>query len=61
VGKLTNLTTLGLGNQLTEIPDFIGELTNLEKLYLSDNQLTEIPESVGKLTNLTTLHLSFNQ
>ena len=41
-------------HQLTEIPDFIGKLTNLTTLYLGNNQLTEIPESVGKLTNLTT-------
>ena len=47
--------------KLQEIPDFIGNLTNLTHLDLSANQLQEIPDIIGTLTNLTHLSLSNNQ
>jgi hypothetical protein len=56
-----NVTELRLSNQLTELPESIGNLTNLEELNLSNNQLTALPESIGNLTNLRTLNLGFNQ
>jgi internalin A len=49
------------GNQLTELPQSIGNLTNLTTLSLSDNQLTKLPESIGNLTNLEILYLDYNQ
>jgi small GTP-binding protein len=56
------LTQLSLGgNQITEIPEVVGKLSNLTQLDLSSNQITEIPEVVGKLSNLTQLYLSYNQ
>ena len=50
-------------NQLTgSIPPEIGNLTNLEWLYLSNNQLTEeIPLEIGNLNNLIYLDLFNNQ
>ena len=55
---------LALGvNQLSgEIPAELGDLTNLEGLWLDRNQLTgEIPAELGNLTNLTHLYLRVNQ
>ena len=48
-------------NQLTSLPESIGNLTNLVQLDLSSNQLTSLPESIGNLTNLQTLILVINQ
>tara|TARA_B100001250_G_C19747212_1_gene765921 strand:+ start:311 stop:1210 length:900 start_codon:yes stop_codon:yes gene_type:complete len=56
-------TILDLSNRgLTgSIPIEIGNLTNLERLYLNENQLTgEIPSEIGNLTNLTSINLSVN-
>ncbi|TYQ28212.1 COR domain-containing protein [Pseudanabaena sp. UWO310] len=49
------------GKGLTEIPEKIGNLTNLTTLFLYANRIEKIPESIGNLTNLTTLSLSGNQ
>lgn len=45
-------------NELTELPDSIGQLTNLRTLSLSSNRLTSLPESIGQLTQLRTLRLN---
>ena len=45
---------------LTSLPESIGSLIDLTKLYLSYNQLTTLPENIGNLANLTDLHLSNN-
>ena len=43
------------------MPESLGNLTNLTRLYLNGNQLTSLPESLGNLTNLTELWIDGNQ
>jgi small GTP-binding protein len=47
--------------KLTEIPDWIGQLTALTYLSLHRNRLTAVPDSIGQLTALTGLWLYRNQ
>ncbi|MFM9265713.1 leucine-rich repeat domain-containing protein [Tychonema sp. BBK16] len=72
IGKCTQLETLvlakwdqekkkSIGNQLTEFPDVVLQLTNLKILNLSNNQITVIPGAIAQLSNLTKLYLSSNQ
>jgi len=49
------------GNEMYNLPDSIGNLTNLQELNLSNNMLTTLPDSIGQLTNLKSLNLSLNQ
>ena len=42
------------------IPTEIGNLINLERLYLDDNRLTAIPPEMGNLSNLRNLRLQRN-
>jgi leucine-rich repeat protein SHOC2 len=46
---------------LTSLPESIGSLTDLTKLYLSYNSLSSLPENIGNLINLTSLHLGNNK
>jgi Leucine-rich repeat (LRR) protein len=48
-------------NGLTSLPESLGQLTQLQKLYLTNNQLTALPEWLGVLTRLQALNLSSNQ
>ena len=36
-------------NNLTELPESIGSLYNLQKLYLHNNKLTSLQETIGSL------------
>ena len=47
--------------QLTELPEAIAALTQLQSLNLYDNQLTELPEVIAALTQLQSLGLSDDQ
>jgi GTPase SAR1 family protein len=58
----TKETVLNLsGQNLTALPESLGQLTHLTVLDLHNNQLSIVPDSLGQLTNLTTLDLSDNQ
>ncbi len=54
----TELDLFDMG--LTELPESIGQLTQLQLLHLSGNQLTAIPEIISRLTNLQSLDISDN-
>ncbi len=49
------------GNDLTSLPESIGNLTQLQVLYCNTNKLTTLPESIGNLTQLQTLYCSHNK
>ena len=45
--------------KLTELPEALGQLTQLQSLSLSNNQLTTLPEWLGQLTQLQSLSAPF--
>lgn len=57
-----SITALYINNQpLKEIPEWIGQLSNLGILALSGCQLSQLPNWIGQLTNLTFLSIAGNQ
>jgi leucine-rich repeat protein SHOC2 len=55
------LRRLYLSNeQITTLPENLGNFTYLEELDLENNQLTTLPNSLASLTNLTEINLSSN-
>ena len=64
IGSPLRVTKLTLGRKglAGEIPEELGNLTNLQCLDLSGNELSgEIPPELGGLSNLQSLDLSFNE
>jgi len=54
-----SVTKLDLyGKNLTEIPEAVFEMKQLESLNLMDNQLTSLPDALFNLTNLREIYLS---
>ena len=47
-------------NNLTTLPECVGQLVNLKELDLSYNKLTTLPECVGQFVNLERLYLDSN-
>ncbi len=48
-------------NEISDLPENIGNLTNLQTLILNSNRLTTLPRNISKLTNLEVLDLSINK
>jgi len=48
------------GSDISELPDEIGQLTELSSLSLRNNRVSSLPESIANLTNLRTLDLRDN-
>jgi GTPase SAR1 family protein len=55
--KKLNLSNMGL----TELPESLGQLTQLQTLDLSYNQLRALPESLGQLTQLQEINFAENR
>jgi len=59
---ISGLKKLNLSyNQITNLPDFFGNLTSLIELDLSSNTIKSLPESFKNLLNLKKLNLSSNK
>ncbi len=62
IAQGSGLKALSLrGMQLTELPETLGNLTQLQVLNLSNNRLNELPETLCNLKQLHVLSLSSNQ
>ncbi|MAG37481.1 MAG: serine/threonine protein kinase [Dehalococcoidia bacterium] len=48
-------------NQVTTLPEGLGQLTQLRSLELLFNQLAALPEWLGRLAQIQSLNLSYNQ
>jgi hypothetical protein len=49
------------GHALSQLPDTLFSLTNLESLDLCNCSLSQLPEKIGQLKNLKWLRLNYNQ
>ena len=61
LSQLTNLERLNLGYGLTEVPEAIRQLKNLDFLSLSGNQIEEVPDWLSELTNLRVIWMDNNK
>lgn len=60
--SLATIKVLDLhSNQLTALPDDMGQLTALQVLNVERNQLTYLPRSIGNLAQLQTLNVKDNK
>jgi len=61
ISRLNKLTELSLNCfSWTSIPEWLGDLQNLEILWLSHNRLTDLPPSLAQLEHLESIHLDDN-
>ncbi|XP_036039448.1 E3 ubiquitin-protein ligase LRSAM1 isoform X2 [Onychomys torridus] len=62
LSSLATIKVLDLhDNQLTALPDDMGQLTVLQVLNVEKNQLTHLPRSIGNLLQLQTLNVKDNK
>jgi Leucine-rich repeat (LRR) protein len=60
--RIRGSTELSLsGQEITVLPESIGNLTHLKFLYVAGNHLAVLPESIGQLKELRVLSLDGNQ
>ncbi len=60
LSDLLSFSTFKFESKLVELPREIGNLINLENLYLNENyHIKEIPEEIGNLINLKELMISY--
>jgi len=60
--ELAKLQSLNISyNQLTELPELLGNLIQLQLLDLSNNKLAKLPNSLCQLAQLSVLNLMNNQ
>jgi len=48
-------------NQISKLPDSIGQLSRLQKLALAGNQISSLPDTMANCRNLELIRLSANQ
>ncbi|WP_421889507.1 leucine-rich repeat domain-containing protein [Marinoscillum sp.] len=48
-------------NALEKISEELGQLSNLEVLFLANNRIYSLPQSIGKLSNLTEMYVHHNR
>ncbi|TXJ06848.1 MAG: leucine-rich repeat domain-containing protein [Aeromicrobium sp.] len=58
-GRVTSLKLWSKG--LTSLPPEIGNLTELEYLFLTNNELWDLPDEIGKILSLRALHMGRNK
>jgi len=62
IRDLKCLKTLEMNdNNITTLPDWLGELTEVERLDFQSNKLNRIPDSITNLTKLRTLDVRYNE
>lgn len=61
-GRNPAVTTalIAYGNGISEVPDWIENLSSLEDLDLSENELTNLPDALGRISTLRRLFLGKN-
>src|SRR5438045_567871 len=59
--KELDLTPQGTEPKLTDLPESLCKVSNLESLSLAGNAFTTLPDWLGKLTKLKSLDLSANK